>query len=99
MPVAPEDLASFLNMEQAFPPEPSLPADAAVLPCSRTWVALELLDAAGQPVAGAEYVLTLPDGTQRRGRLDAQGFALERDVGDAGQCHAVFPGVGPVRPR
>ena len=99
MPLNPEDLARFQAMEAAHPAEPPQPAGAAALGCQKTWVAVELLDAAGQPVAGAEYLITLPDGSTRRGRLDANGYAIERDVGDAGQCTVEFPGSGPVRPR
>lgn len=86
-------------MEEAHPPEPPLPPDSAVLPCQSTWVAVELLDAAGQPVAAAEYVLTLPDGSERRGRLDEAGYAIERNVPEPGRCRVRFPNAGAVRPR
>ncbi|MCO5169074.1 MAG: hypothetical protein M9894_22250 [Planctomycetes bacterium] len=54
------------------------------------WLAFELLDHAGAPVAGEPYRVTLPDGTVREGELDAQGRArLERL--EPGTCTVELP--------
>ncbi|PTT24770.1 hypothetical protein [Pseudomonas sp. HMWF021] len=65
----------------------------AVMPCQTTWVGIELRRSDGLPVPRAEYVLTLPDGSKRHGMLDEKGYAVEKDVGEAGQCHVYFPNV------
>jgi len=38
------------------------------------------LKVGGQPAAGEEYTLTLPDGAERKGKLDDEGRAREKDV-------------------
>lgn len=40
-----------------------------------TWIAFEVTDAVGQPVAGKSFTLTLPDGSTRDGTLDENGKA------------------------
>lgn len=99
MPLNPESLASFENMEEANPPEPPRSAADPVLPCAQTWVAVELLGPDGLPVPGAEYEIVLPDGRVRRGVLDAQGYAMERNIGAPGTCRVSFPGREDIRPR
>jgi hypothetical protein len=37
------------------------------------WLNLELRDSTGAPLADRAYALTLPDGTRRHGKLDAEG--------------------------
>ncbi len=54
-------------------------------PRERTWVEIELLDMADQPVAHERYWIKLPDGTVREGVLDAMGLAYFDDL-DPGQC-------------
>lgn len=56
----------------------------------KTWVAFEVLDETGKPVAGARYRLTLPDGASREGRLDARGAARVDGIAE-GQCVLSFP--------
>lgn len=56
----------------------------------RTWVEIELLDMAGQPVPYERYWIKLPDGTVREGVLDAQGCAYFDDL-DPGQCLIRWP--------
>lgn len=101
-PMATQDeIARFQAMDAANRPPgpPPGPAAAAVARCPlQSWVAVELRRVDGEPAAGAAYVLTLPDGSRRTGRLDSQGYALERDVGDSGRCVATFPAVSGVLP-
>ena len=54
-------------------------------PRERTWVEIELLDMADQPVAHERYWIKLPDGTVREGVLDSMGLAYFDDL-DPGQC-------------
>ena len=46
----------------------------------RDWVDLSLTLGGTRPAADEEYVLTLPDGKERKGKLDDQGKAREKDV-------------------
>lgn len=45
-----------------------------------TWIEFRLQDSDGRPQAGEPYVLTLPDGTERSGRLDAAGIVREANT-------------------
>lgn len=40
-----------------------------------SWVGIELVDEAGQPLAGYPYTITLPDGSVKTGTTDAKGRA------------------------
>lgn len=51
----------------------------------KTWIEIELLDMEGNPMPGEPYRLKLPDGTERRGTLDAQGRAYFGNL-DPGQA-------------
>jgi hypothetical protein len=55
----------------------------------KTWIAIELLDHKGQPVANEPYEIRLPDGTFRRGTLDARGSARIDGI-DPGTCEVSF---------
>ncbi len=46
----------------------------------RDWVDLSLSIAGSKPAAGEEYVFTMPDGSERKGKLDDQGKGRETDV-------------------
>ncbi len=46
----------------------------------KDWIEIELLDENGDPVAGAEYILCLADGTKIEGTLDGDGLAREEDI-------------------
>jgi hypothetical protein len=46
----------------------------------KDWVEIKLLDDQGKAMGGVDYTLTLPDGTQRQGTLDENGYAREEDV-------------------
>ena len=55
----------------------------------KTWVGIELVDEDGNPVPDQRYELTLPDGSIRKGTLDANGKAMVRDI-DPGTCWVSF---------
>ena len=54
-----------------------------------TWIEVQLVDEVGAPVAGARYEITLPDGSTRRGILNAQGVTHLRGI-DPGVCEFTF---------
>ncbi|MBK7674257.1 MAG: hypothetical protein IPJ27_05525 [Candidatus Accumulibacter sp.] len=54
-------------------------------------IEIELVDEQGQPVPGEEYCITDPDGCERRGYLDRNGFAREEGIKRAGECKISFP--------
>ena len=55
-----------------------------------TWIEVALVDLAGEPVGGAAYKITLPDGSVMTGKSPANGVVrFERIV--AGQCQITFP--------
>jgi hypothetical protein len=56
----------------------------------KTWVGIELVDQKERPVPQARYVLELPDGKKRSGRLDENGRLQIRDI-DPGTCKVWFP--------
>lgn len=58
-----------------------------------SWIAIELIDEAGQPVPYERYEITAPDGeTLIRGSLDKLGQA-HRVVAEAGTCQICFPNL------
>jgi hypothetical protein len=58
----------------------------------KDWIGFEARGADGSPCPDAEYVLHLPDGSERKGRLDRLGSAKEEDV-PPGPCRVGFPGL------
>lgn len=56
----------------------------------KTWLGIELVDQKERPVPNARYVLELPDGKKRSGRLDENGRLQVRDI-DPGTCKVWFP--------
>jgi hypothetical protein len=57
---------------------------------AKTWIAIELKDTDGNPVAGESYKLELPNGRIVNGKLDSMGMARVNDI-DRGQCRVTFP--------
>lgn len=55
----------------------------------KDWIEIELRDQDGEVIPDEEYVLTLPDGTERNGKLDENGRAIEKDV-PPGKCYVRF---------
>lgn len=58
----------------------------------RDWVEIELVDEDGNPIADENYVLHLPDGQERKGKLDRNGYAKEKDV-PPGKIFVEFPNL------
>jgi hypothetical protein len=56
----------------------------------KDYVEIELKGEDGGPVANEKYILHLPDGSQRKGQLDASGYAREKDV-PPGEIRVEFP--------
>ncbi|OJH38724.1 hypothetical protein BON30_21065 [Cystobacter ferrugineus] len=54
------------------------------------WVEFELVDSEGEPLAGVGYKLTLPDGSTREGKVDAQGRVRVEGI-EPGECVVTFP--------
>ncbi|MFH1197540.1 MAG: hypothetical protein V1720_17710 [bacterium] len=46
----------------------------------KDWLRIELLDYAGNPIPNAEYVLHMPDGSDKEGTLDDEGKAIEENL-------------------
>ncbi len=57
----------------------------------RTWVEIELVNMADEPVAGERYRIKLPNGQSYEGRLDEHGRARYGLVYPAGECEITFP--------
>jgi hypothetical protein len=56
------------------------------------WIEIELYyEDTGEPVPGEEYCVTIPEGVERRGHLDAKGFAREDGIENSGNCKIEFP--------
>ena len=56
------------------------------------WIEIELYyEETGEPVPGEEYYVKTPDGVQRRGCLDTNGFAREDWIVSPGDCEITFP--------
>ena len=56
------------------------------------WIKIKLVDEAGQPVAGEQYKITLPDGSVDSGSLDEKGEAEIKGI-DPGSCKVTFPNL------
>lgn len=56
----------------------------------RDWVEIELKDEDGNPLADQDYVVHLPDGKEKKGKLDGRGRAVERDL-PPGRYRIEFP--------
>jgi len=65
-------------------------SDAKKEPTPKGWVEVEMVDEAGDPVAGLRYEVTLPDGRVDSGTLDSKGFARIEGF-EPGYCKVSFP--------
>ena len=89
-----------------MPSESSDPAPSAdvVKPCPLNkpthFLEIEVRDEDGEPVAGEEFRVVLPNGEAVRGFLDGNGFQRFGPIEDAGQCQVSFPNLdeSAVRP-
>jgi len=78
------DAATFAPIAQQD--DPSGAGEAA----EPDWIELELCDQDGRPLARQRFELELPDGTVRRGRTNAHGFARLTCI-LPGTCELSFP--------
>jgi len=51
----------------------------------KDWIEIEVVDEEGTPAADREYTLLLPDGTERKGKLDKDGYVREEKI-PPGRC-------------
>jgi hypothetical protein len=72
------------------PSDTVAPLSTAPVRKTKTWIAIELKDNDGNPVAGEPYRIELPDGRIIEGNLDGMGTAEVRGI-DPGQCNVTFP--------
>jgi hypothetical protein len=61
----------------------------------KDYLEIELKDEEDKPVANEEYVLYLSNGEVRKGNLDANGYAKEKNIPPA-NCSVTFPNAGEV---
>jgi hypothetical protein len=59
---------------------------------ARDFIEIEFVDEDGNPVADEDYILFLPDGSQRKGKVDSEGYAVEKDV-PSGEITVEFPNI------
>jgi len=58
----------------------------------KDWIEVSLKNQISQPIPFEEYILTLPDGKQRRGKVDENGKTIEKDI-PPGICKIDFPNL------
>ena len=58
----------------------------------KDWIEIELKDDEGRTVPGQNYILKLPDGKEKKGKLDEKGCAIEKDI-PPGKIEIEFPDV------
>jgi len=64
----------------------------------KDYIEITLKDMAGNPRPNENYKLHLPDGSERAGQLDANGYARERDI-PPGNVLVEFPNLRQVNPE
>jgi hypothetical protein len=72
---------------------PGTQEDVADTPIEPDEIEVRVVSAAGDPVDGARYELTLPDGTVRTGFADVSGVIKLTQLTQRGDCKLVFPDV------
>jgi len=58
----------------------------------KDWVDITLKNDLGEPIPDAEYVITLPDGQEKRGNLDSNGHARIEGI-PPGEYQYFFPNM------
>lgn len=58
----------------------------------RDWIEIELAGEDGMTIENAEYILYLPDGQKKKGKLDDTGYAREENI-PPGKCKIEFPKI------
>ncbi len=71
------------------PPGPSI---KRVDETKAAFIGVTLVDARGKPIPGAEYDITLPNGTHVKDHLDAAGKVRIEGI-DPGTCTVTFPAI------
>lgn len=71
-------------------PSDSSSSNQTISPSKSHWIAIQLVDEKGHPVAGEDYRATLPDGTVIEDSLDEHGKARISGI-DSGNCKVSFP--------
>ena len=85
---APAASASAAAGAAAASPPPGVPVEEGE---RRSWIEIELVDDAGNPMPGEPYEVTLADGTTvAKGTLDERGFKRIEGI-DPGTCRVTFP--------
>jgi hypothetical protein len=85
-------LSSAATLASAQKETASKGTPGAVAPCpnKKCWIEIVLQDEDGKPIANEEYRIVTPDGSERTGRLDGNGYA-RLDGLDPGSCDVMFP--------
>jgi hypothetical protein len=78
---------SMLETDSQPPPRKAAPEEAP-----KTWVAVRLVDADGNPVPGQRYQIKLSDSSVEEGTLDADGSVRFNNI-PPGQCQVRFPDI------
>lgn len=63
---------------------------SAEVAVDETWIGIELVEDDGRPVPFDPYVIECADGTTKRGKLDAEGYAEVKGIAE-GTCRVSFP--------
>ena len=58
----------------------------------KDWIEIELKNQFGVSIPDENFILKLPDGSERKGKLDENGFAIEKDI-PPGKCVLEFPNL------
>jgi uncharacterized Zn-binding protein involved in type VI secretion len=61
----------------------------------KTYVEFQLLNYNGEPIPHANYIMTLPDGEKRHGKLDNNGIVFIDKI-PHGKCDIVFPDIESI---
>ena len=62
----------------------------------KDWVEIVLKSTGGKPIGDEDYILYLPDGSQRKGKLDASGYAKEENI-PPGRIRIEMPNLSRIR--
>ena len=77
----------ILEEEEATEPEEFVAQEEVT---ETSWIEIELIDMEDGPVPGERYIVTLPDGTEKEGRIGATGI-VKVAVESPGTCKVTFP--------
>ena len=64
----------------------------------KDWIEIELKNTDGNPVCDEEYILYLANGKEKRGKLNKEGFAKEKDI-PPGKTLVEFPNIKTLIPK